>query len=319
MVHVKQRRILLTTETHCDIVCDRPLCKRIAVAIMNDPMRLIAAYDRSPAADEAFDTLSRAGLPENTEAMVVSVAEPWPIPAAADGGLYFPGPPLTDLKSAEEAARVAGDRIGKDFPGWSITVRGMTGPISRGILSAAESWNADLIVVGSRGRFLPGRNQFGSISQQIATSASCSVRIGRERNVSRNEPIRLLVAVDGSPDSDRAVEELLHRAWPPNTKVWVVTAIGTHSTAEEGQAERDEAAVLHAGLLTRLHEKGLSAASIIDAMDPRYTILTSARELDVDCIVIGARGRTPFERTLLGSTSAAVAGRAGCSVEIVRK
>lgn len=286
---------------------------------MNRPMRIVVAYDRSPAADEALDTLFRAGLPPDAEALVLSVAEPWPLPVATDGGLHFAGPPLTDLESAEEAARFAGDRLRRDFPGWSITTRGMTGSISRGILKTSEEWEADLIVVGSRGRSLPGRSQFGSISQQVATSAHCSVRVARERNVSRNEPIRILLAHDGSSDSDRAFDVLLHRNWPPHTKVWIATAIGVNATVEDDEEEHGRMATLHDNLMTRLHEKGLSGSSIVDAMDPRYTILVNARELDVDCIVMGARGLTPFERTLLGSTSASVAARASCSVEIVRK
>lgn len=290
----------------------------VTEVVMNMPMRVVIAYDRSPAADEALDTLFRAGLPRDAHALVLSVAEPWPLPVATDGGLHFAGPPLTDLESAEEAARFAGDRLQRDFPGWSVTTRGMTGSISRGILEASEAWEADLIVVGSRGRSLPGRSQFGSISQQIATAAHCSVRVARERNVSRNEPIRILLAHDGSPDSDRAFQALLHREWPPHTKVWIATAIGVNTTVEEDEAEHGRVAELHDALLARLHEKGLAGASIIDAMDPRYTILVNARELDVDCIVMGARGLTPFERTLLGSISASVAARASCSVEVVR-
>jgi len=281
-------------------------------------MRIVVSYDRSSAADDALDDLLRAGLPAEAHALVISVAEPWPVPVAVEGGLHFPGPPLADLPSAEEAAQRAGDRLRKDFPGWVIGSEGVAGSISSGILARAHAWGADLIVVGSRGRNLPGRSQFGSISQQIATSAHCSVRIGRDRNVGRNEPIRLLLAVDGSRDSERAFDLLLMRRWPPHTKVWLVTSVGLHANVDDDVEARKQVETLHAGYLGRLHDAGLAGASVMEAIDPKYAILFQARELDVDCIMMGARGLTPYERSLLGSISASVAARAECSVEIVR-
>jgi len=285
---------------------------------MNTPMRIVVAYDRSSAADDALDELVRAGLPDNAHALVLSVAEPWPVPIPSDGGLHFPEPLLADQESAGEAARLAGDRLRKDFPGWTIAAEGVTGSVTQGILARAEAWGANLIVVGSRGRNLPGRSQFGSISQQIATSAHCSVRVSRDRQVSRLDPVRLLAAVDGSPDAERVLHEILHRPWPPHTKVWLVTAVGAHATVEDDEGDRRRAETLHADAIAQLHERGIAGASILEAIDPKHAILFQARELDVDSILIGARGLTRYERSLLGSISASVAARAACSVEIVR-
>lgn len=56
-----------------------------------------------------------------------------------------------------------------------------TGSPRRVILDEAESWGADLIVVGSHGRGLAGRFLLGSVSQAVATHARCSVEIVRRR------------------------------------------------------------------------------------------------------------------------------------------
>src|SRR6185436_18221378 len=40
-------------------------------------MKILIAYDGSESADKAIDSLSRAGLPSEADALVVSVAEVW--------------------------------------------------------------------------------------------------------------------------------------------------------------------------------------------------------------------------------------------------
>jgi len=51
---------------------------------------------------------------------------------------------------------------------------------------------------------------------------------------------------------------------------------------------------------------------------PAPEILSLAREIGADLIVLGNHGLTGIERMLLGSTSERVVREAGCSVEIVR-
>jgi len=67
-----------------------------------------------------------------------------------------------------------------------------------------------------------------------------------------------------------------------------------------------------------LRETGLSASSAVLEGDPRRALLEEAARWEADCIFVGATGLGAFERLLLGTVSAAVAGRAHCSVEVVR-
>ena len=46
--------------------------------------------------------------------------------------------------------------------------------------------------------------------------------------------------------------------------------------------------------------------------------LEEAERWGADCIFLGAKGHSRFERLLLGSVSTAVSARAHCSVEVVR-
>jgi nucleotide-binding universal stress UspA family protein len=54
----------------------------------------------------------------------------------------------------------------------------------RVILNEAESWQADLIVVGSHGRSGFDRVVMGSVSEAVALHATCSVEVIRPKEAS---------------------------------------------------------------------------------------------------------------------------------------
>lgn len=55
------------------------------------------------------------------------------------------------------------------------------------ILDEAESWVADLIIVGSHGYGAWDRFLLGSVSNAVATHAKCSVEIVRRKQISESE------------------------------------------------------------------------------------------------------------------------------------
>lgn len=48
-------------------------------------------------------------------------------------------------------------------------------------------------------------------------------------------------------------------------------------------------------------------------------LVEEAETWNADCVFVGAKGTRGIERLLLGSVSSAVAARAHCSVEVVRR
>jgi hypothetical protein len=65
----------------------------------------------------------------------------------------------------------------------------------------------------------------GSVSQKVLAEAQCSVRIGRKGNRTADEPVRILVGLDGSQDSRSTVDAVSSRHWPADSEARLVTAI----------------------------------------------------------------------------------------------
>jgi len=312
-------------------------------------MKLLIAYDGSRCAEAALDDLTHAGLPVKGEATVISVAEVWlppPPPSSleivelavtAKGPLglerkYMAGSEA--VKDADALASKAAARFQSNFPAWTVKHEAAWGSPNWEIFSKATEWKADLIVVGSHGRTALGRFFLGSISQWLLNEARCSVRVARGKIDEPDFPVRLIVGLDGSSNAEAALDEIATRNWPAKSEVRVVivdqplepTVVGefipvVSQTVDEGNSEESERSRnLASAAATRLRAKGLRAEALVKIGDPKHELVKFAEEWRADCIFLGATGLTNLvERFLLGSVAGAVAARAHCSVEIVRK
>ncbi len=210
-----------------------------------------------------------------------------------------------------------------------------------GILDEAESWGADLIMLGTHGYRGLERIWLGSVSLAVATHAKCSVRVARPGRLSRDPNVnlapRILLATDGSSFSELAVDAVDQRPWPIGTEVRVISAIQLAPTPaslegaiaptfyarlEQMGTEQAEASVHRA--LSRLREnnadrpKPLDLSFEIAGGHAAEAIIDVAKKWNADLIVVGSQGLGGLRRFVLGSVSHAVISHAPCSVEIVR-
>jgi len=310
-------------------------------------MKIVIGYDGSACADVAIEDLRRAGLPEGTEAMVVASADllvEVPYAGCEDPNSPYHRVPADIVRQFREACAEAmcealtvadrgAARVRAMFSAWKIVSRPVAESAYWSLIDRAEQWKADLIVVGSHGRSLVGRLVLGSVSQNVLHHARCSVRIGRcdtqgpQRDA--NQPIRLVLAVDGSPDAALAVEAVRSRTWPAGTEVHVVTSVDLTLVATDfvgwSDADCGEYPLTHVArrradrVARELREVGLAAEPFVFEGDPKRVLVHQAEKWGADCIFLGAKGHSRRERFLLGSVSAAVAARAHCSVEVVRR
>ena len=305
-------------------------------------MKILIAYDGSHCAEAALDDLVRVGLPIEGEACVVTVAQVWlPPPDSAEQTDEFLEQMLAKhrergkrlLNEAEIISKHAAARVKVALPAWSVKHLATYGSPGWEILSAVDEMDPELIIVGSHGHSLLSRLQLGSISQKVLAEAKASVRIARGKVEVDPAPCRIVVGFDGSRGAHAAVEIVKARKWPTGTEVRLVaatdsvvpTAIGRFIPSVVDWAE-EESIEEHQWIERALFDeaRSLTAAGLIaDTQmiegNPKDVLVRIAENWHADCIFVGANAfGSSLERFLLGSTSAAIASRASCSVEVVR-
>src|SRR5262249_5061745 len=123
-------------------------------------MRILVPYDGSISADAAIEDLGRAGLPAQTEALVVCVADKLVLPELADRKEMQADsdePSGSKLVEAEILAGKAGERLRFHFPQWTVFSQALWGSPAKIILEIIALWHPQLVVVGSHGRSVVAR------------------------------------------------------------------------------------------------------------------------------------------------------------------
>lgn len=141
---------------------------------------------------------------------------------------------------------------------------------------------------------------------------------------------RILIPVDGSPTSERAIEEAVQFAHQQGAQVEVIMII------EDLLYFEDNDGVNYAALLDIVkcnNEKILAAAEqkfqqagiavvskLLEAKGERIanTIVTEAKSFQADLIIIGTHGRSGFSRMVLGSVAEAVLRMAHIPILLIR-
>lgn len=294
-------------------------------------MKILIGYDGSQCSDDMLVDLTRAGLPDVADVKIVSVGELWLAPPSDDENS-----PLFDIETPRRLSAQAQGKIAVAFPKWSILPEGEVGSPSLQLLSVADAWKPDLIVVGSHGRSTLGRIFFGSVSQRVVTEAHSTVRVSRRpRTDDPKAAVRIIIGLDNSLEAKAAVDAVAKRAWPEGSEAILVTSIDPYAVdSTDTGLEAQEIGVnivvpkahdhycyaqsLQKPAEEQLKAAGLKVATVISEESPKKSILHAAERAQADCIFLGSRGLGKLRRILLGSVSSAIVSRAHCSVEVVR-
>lgn len=256
---------------------------------------------------------------------VLSIREVYPAGLALDGAAVWSDAMLVDPdvgsdRLLEEVRRVVAD----EDPSIEPTIARPWGNAAHLLVEASE--RARLVVVGQRGRGRVSAAVLGTVSLTTASHARCPVVVVRptQRPHPDRAP-RVVVGVDGSVDSIRAVRHAAASAAPNGTVVvvrawWVEVIDGIVVTTPDSPLwERVEAE--HAASVER-------AVGDVPSDYPDVTFETRierghATEVlveeahDADLLVVGSRGRGGFTGLLLGSVSHKVLATSPCPVAVV--
>ena len=134
---------------------------------------------------------------------------------------------------------------------------------------------------------------------------------------------RILLAVDQTGSSDRAVADAIARARAAGADLIVLSVVEPHNLRLAGgrarrvDQERDRLAAGAQAIVRRARDAGVAATWLIWEGDPAESILDASRSEGADLIVLGSRARTNLRRLILGSVSSEVSRLASCEVVVV--
>jgi nucleotide-binding universal stress UspA family protein len=222
-----------------------------------------------------------------------------------------------------------------------------TGSPGNELVGAAQESGADLIVVGYRGTSsIVEQFLLGSVTRKVLHSAKVSVLVVKgsdesEAQTKATSPLRTLVAYDASHGADAMAGMLKRFTWPAGAEGRVLTVVRPMFLADLPDwvmhQPRDPDVAAMAEEWSKEHQQNLAAArqelerfrgmlpacfargeAIVAEGRPAEQIITTARDSDVELIVLGSRESGRLERLLVGSTSEQVLASATCSVLVVR-
>lgn len=164
-------------------------------------------------------------------------------------------------------------------------------------VALCEPLGADLLVVGPASGGL-GPWHLGSTTEWLLQGPPAPIVVARGGRSVR----KVLVATDGSPHADAAIEALIRLPLSAQAKIDVLAVT-------DGDVDQS----VSAGAVGRLRDKGLDATERHAKGRPHRAVLAAAAD-GYDLVVLGTRGRHGLERLRLGSTASAVVRHAPCSV-----
>ena len=146
-------------------------------------MKILLAVDGSDCSEAAAQELAKRPWPPQSEVKVITAVE-IPVPV----GMEPWGMSADYFENLEGSIREAGKAVLDSTLLKLKTIRDKTLKISSEIIQGspaqvivdeAESWGADLIVMGSRGLGVWNRLLLGSVSNAVVHHAKCSVEVVR--------------------------------------------------------------------------------------------------------------------------------------------
>lgn len=291
------------------------------------------AYDGSASADAIFEDLPRAGLPSTGKALVVVIATisgtPIPVPAEIRQMKdHFDDIEMTTIMTytRRETQRIKDDARFKMaqgsewlrmiLPNWKLEGRTECGEPAHELLSVADEWKPDLIIIGSHGRSAIGRFFLGSVSKEVAETTDRAIRVVRiSRNREDNTPNKIIVGAKSLPDMERVLRIVGKRAWPDRTEICLIavddgiSASRISSVYPYGKAIVEQAA-------EALTEKGIPVSAEVKRGELISVLLDEAESRNADAIFAAANLKTIGSG--LDETAKQLVTRARCTVELVR-
>ncbi len=145
-------------------------------------MRILIAVDYGLYGKAQIEMMRRLGCTKNTSVKVLHVIEPlcWELQTGYPATMTLAQNVINQLRdSAMKLVHDVTKELNEATSVKAIEPEVREGSITEQILAAAQSFEADLLIVGSHGKSGIAKFLLGSTSQSVSTHSSCSVLIAR--------------------------------------------------------------------------------------------------------------------------------------------
>jgi len=177
------------------------------------------------------------------------------------------------------------------------------------IVHHASKNNVYMIIMGTHGRSEMKRLMMGSVTAKVIGHASCNILVLPLN--AKVECKNVLIATDGSKYSEAAASEALGIAKRCGSSIIVLSV--ALSDAELTATQDNVNKVSEAAA-----KEDIKTTSIVTKGKPYESIIETAKQKEVDVIVVGSHGRTGLARLLMGSVAERVIGLSESAVMVVK-
>lgn len=135
---------------------------------------------------------------------------------------------------------------------------------------------------------------------------------------------KILVALDGSEHSNRALNEAINLSKMAGSEITMIHISPTKSSVILSSNQnlyeklKNDGENMLAEAKKKAESEGIKVQTLLLEGEVVNQIVTTAKKGDYDLIVVGARGLTELEAIMLGSISEGVLKKAPCPVIVTR-
>jgi nucleotide-binding universal stress UspA family protein len=285
-------------------------------------MRVLIATDGSKYGKWAIETVAHLPLAERPVVQVLHVVDirglraPFMLQPAVIGTERYLKTEIGRMQARAKRTKQEAAGLMKAL-GLKGRVAVERGSVAQTIVKAAKR-GIGLVAVGSRGLDALDRFMLGSVSSHTIHHVPCPVLVVRDApRVIR----RVVLAVDGSPPSKKALQFILRSMKPSQefAKTGRLIVTVSHVMPFLNYPELKEAGKgLVQEYMTKLARAGYVVEPALRVGNPANEILKIAESAKADLIMTGAQGLGAVGRWLLGSVSTRIVQHASSSVLVVR-
>jgi nucleotide-binding universal stress UspA family protein len=235
------------------------------------------------------------------------------------------------IQEAEDAMEAEASRmvvkVARRFAAPDLTVQTqvLRGRAATALRDEASRFQADLIVVGNRGRGPFESAVLGSVSAEVVDHSPVPVLVARRDHIAR-----ILLGEDGSESAAAAAD--IVRRWSalhgvpirvlsvadvdPQWNPWLRGADMREAQVASTASMHEHSESIAGKTAAALEKAGLVAQGAVEDGNPAHRLVEAAVNWDADLIVLGTHGHTGLG-PLVGSVARGVLYHASCSILVV--